>query len=153
MYKQNDIFVFYEIINDIKPEKVLDVGMFLKCVGSVSRKAMSTEIDEKIWLTGIDLMPVIQFPVLRSIYDEIYTIQEFICKEESITKYDLGIYLKVENRKLLGKEMKIMDKILSKCCYFFSNDRDLLKVYEKKVKDTITVNVENNEYYILILKN
>lgn len=151
-YTQNDIFAFYEVINDIKPQKVLDVGMFLKSVGSVSRKIMNLEIDEKVWLMGIDFCPVIQFPVFREIYNEIYTTKEFIHKEETIKRIDLGIYLEARNRKLLGKEKQIIEKVLGKCSYFLSNDVNLQELCEKRPEDTITIHVENNEYYIFVLR-
>ena len=113
MYTQNDIFVFYEIINDIKPEKVLDVGMFLKSVGSVSRKIMDKKIDENIWMKGVDFMPEVQFPVFQQIYDEIITIQSFLKQSDNKEKYDLGVFLK-KRKENTGKNVRNMSLYFNK---------------------------------------
>lgn len=153
MYTQNDIFVFYEIINDIKPEKVLDVGMFLKCVGSVSRKIMDKKIDENVWMKGVDFMPEVQFPVFQQIYDEIITIQSFLKQSDNKEKYDLGVLLKNRKVDIEGKkEKKILEKMSGMCHYILSNKYEIDKCCKKKIEDMITVRVEDDEYYISILK-
>lgn len=153
MYTQNDIFVFYEIINDIKPEKVLDVGMFLKGVGSVSRKIMDKKIDENIWMKGVDFMPEVQFPVFQQIYDEIITIQSFLKQSDNKEKCDLGVFLKNREVDIEGKkEKKILEKMSGMCHYILSNKYEIDKSCKKKIEDMITVRVEDDEYYISILK-
>ena len=153
MYTQNDIFVFYEIINDIKPEKVLDVGMFLKGVGSVSRKIMDKKIDENIWMKGVDFMPEVQFPFFQQIYDEIITIQSFLKQSDNKEMYDLGVFLKNRKADIEGeKEKKTLEKMLGMCHYILTNKCGIDKCCEKKIENIITVKVEDDEYYIFILK-
>ena len=60
---ENSIYMFYEAIEQLEPEKILDVGMFLKRTGAVSRKVMSRDIPEDRQLTGIDFFPELTFPV------------------------------------------------------------------------------------------
>ena len=153
MYTQNDIFVFYEIINDIKPEKVLDVGMFLKSVGSVSRKIMDKKIDENIWMKGVDFMPEVQFPVFQQIYDEIITIQSFLKQSDNKEKYDLGVFLKNRKADIEGeKEKKILGKMSELCHFILINECEIDKWCKKKIESVITVKVEDDEYYISVLK-
>ncbi|MBQ1194349.1 MAG: hypothetical protein IIX45_09585 [Lachnospiraceae bacterium] len=69
---QNDIFMYFEIINQTEPSSVLDIGMFLKRIGAVSRQCMGCEIDKNIVLEGIDFMGDISAPVYNTIYNTIY---------------------------------------------------------------------------------
>lgn len=152
MYTKNDIFVFYEIINDIKPQKVLDVGMFLKCVGSVSRKIMDKKIDESIWMEGVDFMPEIQFPVFQRIYNETISLPFFLQQSHKQEKYDLGILLKNKESNPDNKK-EIVEKMTEMCHYILTNECEISGYCKKEIEDTIAVKVENGEYYIFILKD
>ena len=41
---ENDIYLYFETIEQLEPKHILDVGMFLKRIGSVSRKVMDREV-------------------------------------------------------------------------------------------------------------
>lgn len=79
---------------------VLDVGMFLKRIGAVSRQAMGCEIDAKVQLCGIDLYPDVQLAVYDRIYDIIFPqklfINEIVDKNKSIN-FDIAVLLGIEN--------------------------------------------------------
>lgn len=59
-------------------QTVLDVGMFLKKMGTVSRQALGSGIGMNVKLYGIDTIPEIRLAVYDKIYDEIITEKEFI---------------------------------------------------------------------------
>ena len=63
---ENDIYMYFETIEQLAPQRVLDIGMFLKRIGSVSRKVMDREVPAEVCLDGIDLFPQFQFPVWRN---------------------------------------------------------------------------------------
>ena len=51
---ENDIYIYFETIAQLEPKTILDVGMFLKRIGSVSRKAMDGGVPEDVRLDGVD---------------------------------------------------------------------------------------------------
>ena len=44
MLKKNDIYIFFETMKQLEPHSILDIGMFFKRIGAVSRNAMDEEI-------------------------------------------------------------------------------------------------------------
>lgn len=62
---ENDIYIYFEVITQLEPRKILDIGMFLKRIGSVARKVMDEELSEELVLDGVDLFPEIDFPVWK----------------------------------------------------------------------------------------
>lgn len=92
---ENDIYIFFEVIKQLEPEKILDIGMFLKRIGSISRKAMNCEVPEEIRLDGIEFFPEINFAVWRNIYDQIMSVEQF-SEKNTVGEYDLVILLGVK---------------------------------------------------------
>lgn len=62
------IFFYLSMLDYLKPRRVLDIGMFLKRAGFISRQAMAQEISEEIVLYGIDVF--LEYPL--EIYETIY---------------------------------------------------------------------------------
>ncbi len=81
---QNAVYLYFEIVRQIKPERIIDVGMFLKRIGAVSRQAMGMEIGRNVELCGIDAMPECSAGVYGTIYDRIWSIEEFAENEGTI---------------------------------------------------------------------
>ena len=109
---ENSIYMFYEAIEQLEPEKILDVGMFLKRTGAVSRKVMSRDIPEDRQLTGIDFFPELTFPVWNMIYDQIETAESYYKKQDT-EKYDLAVVFGAED---FQKKVS-MDKIITKTAH------------------------------------
>ncbi len=86
---QNAVYLYFEIVRQIKPERIIDVGMFLKRIGAVSRQAMGMEIGRNVELCGIDAMPECSAGVYGTIYDRIWSIEEF-AENEGTTESDEG---------------------------------------------------------------
>ena len=55
------IFFYLSMLDYLKPRRVLDIGMFLKRAGFISRQAMAQEISEEIVLCGIDVF--LEYPL------------------------------------------------------------------------------------------
>jgi len=87
---ENSIYIYYEAIKQLEPKRILDVGMFLKRIGNVSRCAMECEVPAEIRLVGVDFFPEVSMPVWEAIDDEIIGIDTFeeIAGEK---QYDLAI--------------------------------------------------------------
>ena len=60
---ENMNYIFFQVINRIEAKRVLDVGMFLKRTGSVSRGMMDEKISERPWTVMGIWMWVMKGPV------------------------------------------------------------------------------------------
>ncbi len=88
---QNDLFVYFEVIKQLSPSSVLDVGMLLKRAGAVSRQVADSKLDSHVYLTGIDLLSEYRLPIYDRIYDRIISQAEF--PDVAELQYDLVILL------------------------------------------------------------
>ena len=124
---ENDIYIYFETIEQLEPGNILDVGMFLKRIGSVSRKVMSREIPAYIQLDGVDFFPETSFQIWEKIYDSItdvsalYQKQDFEAVSEKAAKHTR--YL------LADRNLKQWNKILP----------------DEKIKE---LNLEEKKYYL-----
>lgn len=146
--KQNDIFTYFETIQLLEPKSILDAGMFLKRVGSVSRQMMNREVPKEVCLDGIDFFPEISFAVWDKIYDEIFIWQKFL-KEYREKHYELGIALgwgalkeRLDTEELLRK--------ISSCCDYLLLD-GLAKEETKNIENSKIENIkiEGDVYYFI----
>lgn len=117
--KENDIFAYFEIVNELEPESILDAGMFLKRIGSVSRQMMNQEISEEIQLEGIDFFPEISFAAWNNIYDRIYTWQDFLQEGK---QYHLGIVLGSNALEEFVDVVELMERMKNCCGYLLLGD-------------------------------
>ncbi|MGN0342148.1 MAG: DUF4422 domain-containing protein [Roseburia sp.] len=89
--KENDIYLYFEIIRQLRPASVLDVGMFLSRIGAVSRQAMGCEVPEMVILDGVRTEESVCLPVYEGIYGRIYPAGETWMQSETV--YDVGVVL------------------------------------------------------------
>jgi hypothetical protein len=68
---QNDIFVFFNIIQKMEPDAILDVGMFLQRIGALSRRAISMSFSNQVICDGMPLGDQHVFPVSNTIYQSV----------------------------------------------------------------------------------
>ena len=99
---ENDIYIFFEAIEQLEPGRVLDVGMFLKRIGCVSRKAMNREVPEETQLDGVDFFPETNFPVWDGIYDSVLDVDGFAAKGTP-DLYGLAVVLGTEEFYQIGR--------------------------------------------------
>ena len=112
---QNDIYLYFEIIKQIQPQKVLDVGMFLKRMGAVSRQAVNSEVGSEVELYGVDFMGDCRVEVYEQVYDVIEDMPEFMMKvkEGWNEEFDLAWMLHTADSGLDDNSEKILWKWLS----------------------------------------
>lgn len=92
---ETDIYAFFEIIDKAEAEHILDVGMFLKRIGSVSRQVKDKGIPADKTLTGVDFFPEVVCPVWNTIYDAIYKPNEIFIPENH-QSYELATVIQLE---------------------------------------------------------
>lgn len=85
----NIAFVFTEVIKQIEPKSVLDIGMFYKNIGAVSRRILDAELDKNCRLTGVCEETIENLPIYETIYDEIITDDSYDLEKH----FDLAVLL------------------------------------------------------------
>lgn len=97
---EDEIYYYFEMIKNIAPGSVLDVGMFLKRIGAVSRQARSCEIPCGVVLYGIDFFWERELVVYQKVYDRIITKRQFFEEEQlqwDSLCFDVAVMLETEN--------------------------------------------------------
>ncbi len=97
-----DIYVYYELIRQADPQSILDIGMFLKRCGAVSRQVMGLEISPKVHLDGAAFPGETDFPVYHRIYDTIYPSLKAVA--ESGIHYDVATLFHVNEYLSAGEK-------------------------------------------------
>lgn len=86
------IYVYFDLIKQLEPKRILDIGMFLKRTGTISRRMMARRVPESVKLDGIDFFPEINFPVWKNVYDEVWDEYTFF-QNKVENKYDCAFLL------------------------------------------------------------
>lgn len=168
---QNDVYLYFEIIRQLKPESVLDAGMFLKRIGAVSRQAMNAEISAGVELCGIDVMPECGAGVYGVIYDKVWNVKDFLngiyCakarekdKEPAKRKlaadteklYDLAFMLRTDACLASSDERRIVSRIAGEASYLVLDDDGYERNKEVLLfKSYRELELEQDRYKIVIL--
>ena len=137
---ENDIYLYFETIEQLEPKHILDVGMFLKRIGSVSRKVMDREVLADIRLDGIDFFPEKKFAVWECIYDSIIDAVSFL-KDRREESYDLAVFLGTETLTQKPGFAETAEKA-AKCVRYLLADEALPK---SRIKE---LNLEGKLYFL-----
>ena len=114
-------YFYFEMIKSSGAQTVLDVGMFLKKMGTVSRQALGSGIGMNVKLYGIDTIPEIRLAVYDKIYD--YGIVDDSGKEK---QFDVASLLSLDEISIECKNKVWM--------YVLKNAKAIMT--EKKMADT-----------------
>lgn len=99
------MYVYVETINQLEAEEILDVGMFYKAIGAVSRAVLNAEVPQMCRITGVTTDDTEGLGIYEKIYDEIITYDDFKSKlSGSNKKYDLIVLLGAQKKFLLKNE-------------------------------------------------
>lgn len=148
---ENSIYMFYEAIEQLEPEKILDVGMFLKRTGAVSRKVMSRDIPEDRQLTGIDFFPELTFPVWNMIYDQIETAESYYKKQDT-EKYDLAVVFGAEDFQKKVSMDKIITKTADVSKYVLLDQWLPVWGEQERFVRATDIKVENDIYFLVMFE-
>lgn len=145
---KNDMFVFFQMIKQIEPESVLDVGMFLKRIGAISRNVLDSSIDENIRLDAVD----IDDGVKLAVYDTVYTNAVTLQKLDLIKKTDLVMMMDAAGIMSV-KELENVILWSEKNAKYIVTDA---KTYKEVCKYTINfqardITVDDDVYYLILL--
>lgn len=143
---ENDIYIFFEIIEQLEPKSILDLGMFLKRVGSVSRKIMNNELPCDIRLDGVDFFPEINFPVWNNVYDEIINYKTYFGNNQN-RKYDCAILLGTKELKKTVSFSEIINAVEENARYMLVSDDS--EIQTQKKHKIVDLKVEGDTYYLI----
>lgn len=143
--KENDLFSFFEVIRQLEPQSVLDIGPLLKRAGGVSRKAMNMEITEKIRFDGVDFDPQVSFLVWNNVYDEMMSIKSF-WEQTYKRKYDCTFLIGMDESEWKTLSLNLLEKIQA-CSRYVLTGYNYEEWTNKgcKVKN---LKVETDSYYL-----
>lgn len=132
---KDDIYTYFEVIRQLRPSLVLDVGMFLKRCGAIARQVADSSIDPKIRLVGIDFFPDFQIPIYETIYDEIYPVETLSDVSFCSRTFDLAIALSLPEGLCLLEELPA--------------NYLLTDIAPTKNGDTWLLNLNDRSYYLI----
>lgn len=149
--KENDSYIYFEVIKRLEAMRILDVGMHLKRIGAVSRCAMNEEVPENAFLVGVDFYPELNFPVWSNIYDRIISKDNLLgCQKEMVSQtYELTVMLGMGE---LTKQAAFPDIVRSICVqtrYVLSDELSEEWKRERPQLKIIDISVDRDRYYIL----
>lgn len=145
---QNDIYLYFEAIRQLKAKNVLDIGMTLKRCGAICRQVADSFIEPTVHLCGVDTNPDIIVPIYRSIYQEILTAEEFLNNESEIKEYDLAVLLKLTNTFFLNT---LFIDFLKQHAKRLLMDHETGKVFLHSIlqKNVKTISLDRDFYYLV----
>lgn len=111
-------YVLFEMIKQLKPNSILDAGMFLEKLGMISRQAMGAEIPAEIYLKGVSFNKKEHLPIYDTVYDEIKYGEIFS------DKFDLGFFMYSSKDIEVAKREAIWDEIATSCTRLIADMED-----------------------------
>lgn len=118
---QNDIYIFFEIIKQIEPKSIIDLGMFLKRIGNISRQTANEEISGAVRMDAVDYLGDLQVPVYERVYNNIYNESAFL---KSAATYELAVILRPERIVSREREECLWSHLKGKVPYVLTDCED-----------------------------
>lgn len=147
---ETDIYAFFEIIDRTEARSILDVGMFLKRIGGVSRQVKEKEISPDKELIGVDFFPETACPVWNTIYDKIYRPNEIFLPDNH-QEYELAVVLQLEKCMDEAESFSMWAWLSAHVSYILTDWRsdEVKKMTGFKAVREITV--DNKSYWFITL--
>lgn len=158
--KKNDMYVYFESIVQILPSTVLDIGMFLKRIGTISSQALDQTVPRSCTLDGVDLLPEKKLPVYQTIYHDVRTYDSFLAEitsgnqKETIrqTSYDLVSLLYIDRLLPVSEIQRIWEWISTHCRYAVTNYNPDIYRYFNGCKAHNDFHVNADSYSIITFR-
>ena len=140
-----DLLAYGGIVSELSPTSILDVGMFLKRVGAVSRSFRNFSIPGKTLLCGVDF-----FEDELAVYQRIYTKTVDMAGAEKLLSgehFDLVVMLGIEG--LIGEEdyKRLLELISEGGSFILTDEKYVVENLKQMTSSVFTI--ENKSYYIM----
>lgn len=127
---------YIEIIRQICPESILDIGMLMKRYGMLCRQVGEYEIDSKANITGIDYLADYKVGVFDHIYNQIITQKELLNGSYKQNP-DLVFFLDPSLFFLIEEQKIIWQWVINHARYVVTNSKDENFVTQELRKRTL----------------
>lgn len=147
---RDSFYFFFEAIKNTHPNSILDIGMFLKRIGALSRGILSYSIPEDILLDGVDCMPEVEVPIYHSIYNSICSLEDFLTqKKRPDISYDMISFLFLE--PICSKEQieNLCKWIMGHCTYAICEPNPAILHYFSSYQNVFTITLNQSAFYIV----
>ena len=146
-YDMTKIQIYFEIINKIEPQSIIDASMYLKQIGAITRSFKTYEIPKNVYMVGIESekTPVI-IPELDNVYNSIQTVQAV--KEDEYCKFELGTMFDCDKYMNDIEIKKMIEVLKSKCRYIYMDGKAMSLLKTEMFQNTIELKLEETKYCI-----
>ena len=155
----NDIYLYFQMVRQIEPVSILDIGMLLKRCGAISRQVVDQGIPGETRLDGIDFKPELELPIYSTIYNHITSLDSFLKMDPAATvpselpdQYDLALLLCPEPILSETELSKILLRCSRLCKYLVIPKSPCTAQYpdreEFHIRRLQELHVEENTYYL-----
>lgn len=124
LHDADRLYIYTELIKQIEPNSILDIGMFMKRYGAISRQVITAEIPKDVWFVGVDYMPEVDIPIYHEIYDEILEMDE-VMKQYADQKFELIYALDLEKKFSRDEQKKIWNWMRTHAVHIVTNQTNL----------------------------
>lgn len=125
----DEIRMYFEVINEIEPESILDMNMYLARLGAITRQYQDIYISDEIYMVGIDIPNKGKIAACSKIYDKIYEYGniDFI----NWKQYELGTIFGMDmSEGISDKEIADIIKKTNKICKYLLVDSYVENIVE-----------------------
>lgn len=146
LVEEADIYLYFEIIRQLNPKSVIDIGMFLRRIGAISRQVMGVEIENTVKLDAINIFDNKGPNVYSVIYNNIYDKNDL---DEKKSDYELGLMIRVKD--FVSEEY--FDKLIEWCLgntnqFVVEEMSDIIK-YGIESEKVQTLTLDNETFYLI----
>ena len=126
MITETTIQAFFYAIEQKAPTSILDIGMFLRKIGSISREFGDYAIDDGIRLCAVDFGEEPLFPIYQSLYDAILQWPALLSEKEGNESehYELALLIGEEKRGTVLSDERLLKWLKGRVEYLFTAYQD-----------------------------
>ncbi len=156
---RSDMSFLFTAINLVDPHTILDIGMLLKRIGTLSRQVMDAEFSADCLLDGADCMPDLALPVYHAIYNHIVPLPQFldgIAEAEYMpfqtAKYDLTSVMRLTGIVSPGQMKALWSWVEANSCCAITDYYDGLYQMLTRVEDHSEYEYNGQIYSIIFFR-
>ncbi len=139
------MYVYCEVINQLEAQKILDIGMFFKAVGAVSRSLLDMQIPQEYNITGVDIDKIPYLEIYDTIYNRITDVDELFNGAYKDEKYDLITFIGAEKEKMSDAARKnLLEKLIGNAKNILTYDYDVN--FLKKYGTVVSVEINGKKF-------
>ena len=138
------MYAYSIMLSQLHPQKALDVGMFLKRIGAISRSFWNFDLPADTALYGLDLT-MTEVAVYQSIFEQIATPADYM-ERYAQEQFDLAVLFLAKELMDTEAYHQLWNWLPAHTRFVFTDDGETAKRFCRAVSP---VSIRDREYYIL----